>query len=191
MIRVFIAAEIPERLRDRLWRDVSDLRGVAARLGWTSRENLHLTLRFLGDVKEKDIDRLFPALGEAVAGLMPFALEVSGIGCFPNWRHPRVIWAGCGEGADNAVHLARTVEDACVGLGYAPESRAFRPHFTLARAARPEDARGLEAAVEPLREKSYGFMDVDAVAVFMSEFRRGRPIHSRMARLQLGRDGMR
>ena len=169
----------------RLTKDMNMLKAAAPLVKWAYVDNLHLTLRFLGDVKESELEELFEALHDGVRGLVPFALEVTGIGAFPHWRHPRVVWAGCGEGADDAVALAERVEDACVDLGYERERRPFRPHLTLGRVKLPADAMGLEEATAEIRDKVYGFMDVDAIVVFMSSLRRTGPVYSPMARIEL------
>lgn len=186
MIRTFIAVPLGDALKRELTRDVRALSLAAPRVKWANPDNLHLTLRFLGDVKEPDLQELFDALEDAVSGLSPFAVEVAGIGAFPNWRHPRVVWAGCGEGSDDAVRLAEAVEEAVRDLGYDPEKRPFSPHFTLGRVKFPADAEGLEPAAARLADKSYGFLDVDSAVVFMSDLRRHGPVYAPMFTAALG-----
>lgn len=185
MIRTFIAAEISPEVKKELADDLIRFKVRAPQVKWSQPDNLHLTLRFLGDVKENDLEELFQALRPAVSDMQPFALEVRGVGSFPNWRHPRVIWAGCGEGSDDAVLLAGRVEEACADLGYERERRPFRPHFTLGRVKFPADAGGLEDLASDV-QKVYGFVDIDAVVVFMSSLRRTGPVYSPMARIELG-----
>lgn len=186
MIRTFIAVEVSERIRGRLAGEIEAMRASAPLVKWSRPENLHLTLRFLGDVKENDLDELFAALREEVEGIPPFVLEMRGVGAFPNWRHPRVIWAGCGEGAEEAVELAAEVEAVCEELGYEQERRPFRPHLTLGRVKLPADAQGLESAVSEMANVEFGYLDVDSVVVFMSSLRRNGPVYAPMARLELG-----
>lgn len=185
MIRTFIAVEIPEDVREKLARDIHLLKGYAPLVKWAKPENLHLTLRFLGDIKENDLDELFDAVQDAVELLEPFALEIKNFGAFPNWRHPRVVWAGCGEGEEEAIELAGLVEDACVDLGYDPERRPFRPHLTLGRVKEPAHVHGLNETAKALAGKTFGYVDVDEVVVFMSSLRRTGPVYSPMARLPL------
>ena len=184
MIRTFLAAEIPPEVKNRLTADMARFKAMAPLVKWSQPDNLHLTFRFLGDVKENDLEELFDALRDGVTDMSPFAMEIRGIGAFPNWRHPRVIWAGCGEGAEDAVALAERVEDICADLGYERERRPFSPHLTLGRMKLPADANGLES-VAGGREKVYGYVDVDALVVFMSSLRRTGPVYSPMARIGL------
>lgn len=185
MIRTFIAAEIPAAVKRDIARDLDRLRTLAPRVKWTQADNLHLTLRFLGDIPENDLEELFEALRDGLAGISPFVLEMTGVGAFPHWRHPRVVWAGCGEGAEDALALAAAVEDVCEDLGYERERRPFRPHVTLGRVKLPADAEGLEEAAAALAGRSYGYVDVDAAVVFMSDLRRTGPVYAPMARIEL------
>lgn len=186
MIRTFIAAEIPAAVKRNIARDLDRLRILAPRVKWSHTDNLHLTLRFLGDIPENDLEELFEALREDLAGMQPFALEMTGMGAFPHWRHPRVVWAGCGDGAEDAVALAEAVENVCEDLGYERERRPFRPHVTLGRVKLPADADGLEEAIAAMHSRSYGYVDVDAAIVFMSDLRRTGPVYAPMARIELG-----
>lgn len=185
MVRTFIAAELNPELQGKLMEDIRHLSLVAPRVNWSKRDNLHLTFRFLGDVKENDLQELFDALEDGLTGFTPFAMEIRGLGTFPHWRHPRVIWAGCGEGAEDAIRLAEAVENACVDLGYEPERRPFRPHLTLGRVKLPADADGLEAAVAKLGEPEYGYLDVDRLVVFMSTLRRTGAVYAPMFTIEL------
>lgn len=186
MIRTFIAVEVSQRVKDKLAQDIARFKATAPLVKWSKTENLHLTFKFLGDVKEPDLEDLFDAMAEAVEPMPAFTLEVKGVGAFPNWRHPRVIWAGSGEGEDDAIRLAGLVEDACAKLGYEREHRPYRPHLTLGRVKQPADAEGLSDTVRGLEDKLFGYLDVEAVVVFMSSLRRTGPVYSPMARFELG-----
>ncbi|MDR2392443.1 MAG: RNA 2',3'-cyclic phosphodiesterase [Planctomycetota bacterium] len=189
MIRTFIAIEIPSGVRKELEKDLADLRRAAPRVKWSRGDNLHLTLAFLGNVPEKDMGELFDSLREDLAEMRPFALEISGIGVFPHWGCPRVVWAGCGEGSEDATQLGGTVKGICAALGYNPERRPFRPHITLGRVKLLEDASSLRETAKRFAGKSYGFMDADRVSVFMSQLRRTGPVYVPMAAIDLGQSG--
>ena len=185
MIRTFIAVDVNPETRAALSGDIASLRNANPRINWSNADNLHLTLKFLGDVKESDLDELFSALDDALSGFAPFVIEVGGIGVFPHWRAPRIVWAGCGDGANEATQLRLAVDAACADLGYEPERRTFQPHLTLGRIKFPADAVDLRDAVDSLGECEYGFIDVDAVAVYMSELRRSGPVYSPMYKIFL------
>lgn len=185
MIRTFIAIESSPTLAAALEGDLRLFKSSAPLVKWSRPENIHLTLRFLGDVKENDLEELFDSLRDELSGIQPFALEIRGVGAFPDWRHPRVVWAGCGEGAEDAVALAERVEDVCIDLGYERERRPFRPHLTLGRVKLPAHAGDLKEAARSVGDRVYGYLDVDAAVVFMSSLRRTGPVYSPMARIEL------
>lgn len=186
MIRTFIAVPVTEEVESALVADMRILRQAAPRVRWVETCGMHLTLKFLGDVAEPDLEELFDAVREAAAELTAFAVEMSDLGVFPHWGSPRVVWAGCGEGGDDLRLLARRVEDACEDLGYPREVRPFAPHLTLGRIKLPADAHGLQSAVNTIENQNYGFLDVDEAVVYMSELRRSGPVYSPMFRAPLG-----
>ncbi|WP_207484811.1 RNA 2',3'-cyclic phosphodiesterase [Arenibaculum pallidiluteum] len=126
MIRLFVALELPEPVRARL----AGLGGGVPGARWTEPENLHLTVRFIGEVGEDVLAEIDLAL--AAVRAPGFDLMLDGVGQFGQGRKARVLWAGV-ERSDALVHLNQKVESALVRAGLAPEERRFSPHVTLAR----------------------------------------------------------
>ncbi|MHA1107518.1 MAG: RNA 2',3'-cyclic phosphodiesterase [Alphaproteobacteria bacterium] len=126
MIRLFVAIELPEDIRRRL----ASMAGGIPSARWVSEENLHLTLRFIGEVPEDRLDGICAAL--AAVGGAPFDLTVSGTGHFESRRRVRVLWAGI-EPNEELAALHDRVESALVRAGLEPESRKFSAHVALAR----------------------------------------------------------
>ena len=154
-MRLFIAIDVPEAVRDALVGAQHSLRERAsARLRWTRPDAMHLTLKFLGDV---DAARV-PSLSRVVAGVAarhhPFGLSVSRLGAFPGGRRLQVVWAGI-EGDLQALGALRdALESELAAEGYAAEARAFRPHVTLGRTRdgmRPDEAERISAALTTRR----------------------------------------
>jgi len=134
-IRAFIAIALPENVKTHLAAVIQVLAGQLPppAVRWVTPERMHLTVRFLGDT---EVDRL-PALGKALDKAMsrqpPFTLYLEQLGCFPNRKRPRVIWAGLGD-SEKALTGFKQAIDACLSpLGWEPEERPFRPHLTLGR----------------------------------------------------------
>lgn len=125
MHRLFVAIRPPEAIRDRLIDAMDD----SPELGWVKEDNLHLTLRFIGEVERPLADDIAAALGGIRAA--PFALRLAGIGRFDR-RNGGALWAGVAP-KEPVAALAAKVERACVTCGVAPERRAFHPHITIAR----------------------------------------------------------
>jgi 2'-5' RNA ligase len=125
MIRLFVAVEIPEQVRSSLFL----LQGGVPGARWSTPEQYHLTLRFIGDVNEAvagDIDDVLSAIAAP-----PFTLELAGVGEFGG-KFPRALWAGVRPSAD-LIHLQKKIETAMQRLGHAAEERKFTPYVTLAR----------------------------------------------------------
>lgn len=102
-------------------------------LKWTSPENLHFTLKFLGEVPLSRLNDLKPALSQAVSLNKTFPLQLGEVGCFPAKGIPRIIWLGVTGGEPQLIKLANSVENACFGYGFPKEERPFSPHLTIAR----------------------------------------------------------
>jgi len=137
-VRSFIAIELPENIKGRLGELQSRLQSGKSRARWVAPESIHLTLKFLGDVKPDREAELAAGVVAAVQGARRFTLPVGGFGAFPSLSHPRVVWAGC-QPVPPLELLQHRVEQAMERLGFPLEGRAFHPHLTLGRAQR--DAR--------------------------------------------------
>lgn len=146
-------------MRQELWNTLAPLRerspGEKLPVKWVRPENIHLSLKFLGDVEEAREPALRAALKQAAgsgAEARPLAVHIEGFGVFPDYHRPRVLWAGMAP--DPALELLQHgVEQAFAPLGFPTEARAFRPHVTLGRAgrdARPRDFSGLAEALAGL-----------------------------------------
>jgi RNA 2',3'-cyclic 3'-phosphodiesterase len=177
--RLFIALPLPPAVRDSLAALAEPLPGVA----WTRREQLHLTLRFLGDVPTPQIEPVIERL--ATVRVEPFILPVEGMGTFPPNRAPRILWIGVGSGHPRLFQLRQRVDDTLLATGLPLDVRTFHPHTTLARcteiAARPL-ARWLAAhrdfGAPPFR--------VEAFELYASELRPGGAVHTLRHRFSLG-----
>jgi RNA 2',3'-cyclic 3'-phosphodiesterase len=161
--RLFIALRVPSNPTfERVLRQFHGLRGVSPVRG----ENLHYTLRFLGDVSDETKNLLLSILEKAHIDERPFPLHIQGTGAFPNASRPRVVWAGCAK-QDEApmLELARHVDDFTKEIGLGERDKPFVPHLTLARIKNP-GGRGLEAAKAILhveRETHYATMTAKAL----------------------------
>ena len=130
-MRLFVALEIPSGVRENLATLLASLRAITKEPRWVRAENLHITLKFLGEVDEDKLDAVRSALGK-IRSEQPVTLEFRGLGFFPNEKHPRVFWAGI-EASANLKTLAADIESALEKLR-PRENREFSPHLTLARA---------------------------------------------------------
>jgi RNA 2',3'-cyclic 3'-phosphodiesterase len=153
VVRSFIALDLPLQVKDVLSDIVCRISSQRDDLRCVKPANLHLTLRFLGDV---DVDRL-PGIGEAIRGVgrrcHPIKCALGPIGAFPKLTHARVLWVGLSGDLSGLNELHRAVETGVSGVGFAPERRPFKPHLTLARARR--EPVSLSDSTEPGPEASF------------------------------------
>lgn len=163
-MRVFIAVDLSNEIRNAL-RDVQrKLRPLGGPARWVAPESIHITLKFIGEVPEKRVEEIDSAL----TGLTwkPFTVTVRGVGFFPGNRSPRVFWAGME--APTMQGLAEQLDTRMERLGFDKEKRAFRPHLTLARARNTRMDSALVAASTQFEEHDFGAFTVDRVFLFRS-----------------------
>ncbi len=141
--RTFVAIELPRELRARIIEHTTELRRAFpdVRASWVREQNLHLTLKFLGDVSIPDIPKLSAAVDAATRSIKSFELIVSGCGAFPTHGQPKVLWVG--TQAAGLLDLRSSLERECERLGFAREERSFHPHLTIARLRSTNGARSL------------------------------------------------
>ncbi len=136
-IRTFIAIEPPEPLMGHLGRLQGSLESYGLNIRWVRPENIHLTLKFLGDIKTREVEAISQALAGPVRRLAPFGVSLKGIGIFPGMNKPRVVWAGIGSGIEEIHQLKSLVEDRLAACGFKREDRPFRAHLTMGRVKGP------------------------------------------------------
>lgn len=132
-IRAFIAVEINNQAKQKISKLISILKKSDADAKWATEDQMHLTLKFLGNVNKDKIQEISEAISVISNNFKSFAVSFSEIGAFPNTSHPRVIWLGIGKGAESLKMLNDETEAALEKLGFVKESREFEPHLTLAR----------------------------------------------------------
>ena len=150
--RVFCAIEIPAPARRRLLEHIVRLREAVpeAQASWSREANLHLTLKFLGEIPRASVAELSNAAARATAGLSPFSIQLEDAGVFPTQGAPRVLWIGIKDAAGNLAELQARLEGEAGQAGFAKDARRFQPHLTLARLRKPAAARKLAAAHQKL-----------------------------------------
>jgi len=176
-VRSFIAIELPEAVRESLSRLSARLRESGVNASWVRPSNIHLTLRFLGEVDEEGLDRLTRILTEHYASVSPFPLSVRGTGAFPNLRRPSVIWAGVEPAEGALTEVQATAEAAAQAIGLPEESKSFHPHLTLARIRVPRGIEPLLARLQDEKDFSGGDFTANAVSLFSSELTPRGPIY--------------
>lgn len=188
-LRLFVAIDLPEDVRESLGRLQSDLRRHdLPGLRWTRPEGVHLTLKFLGETPASSLAAIESALARAVRGAQPFRLALGAPGTFGNRRGPRVLWVDVEGDVKPLQQLQAAVERELAAAGFAPEERGFSPHLTLARVPQPSPpglaervSRALAAVAAPRGE-----IEVTELLLMRSRLQPSGAVHSRVAAFPWG-----
>ena len=184
VIRAFIAIDLPSEVLQCL-EDVEkqlkqSLGGISVR--WVPVENIHLTLKFLGDVSESNIDMLTDILQSTVSSVKQFELSVGGLGAYPKPHRPRVIWVGV-EAPPELMSAQRSIESEMAHLGYARDKRPFNPHLTLGRVSRHSSNKDVRKIAEVLSSQTIGYIGsarVTAFHLYRSDLKPSGAVYSRL-----------
>jgi RNA 2',3'-cyclic 3'-phosphodiesterase len=187
-MRLFIAVNLPSEIRDRVAAVQDRLRHAQADVSWVRAENIHVTVKFLGETEEKRLRRVRPALAEVALGGTSFSMEVSGVGCFGG-RIPRVVWVGVGKGAETLTKLAERIETGLARVGFPKERRGFTAHLTLGRVRSPRNAEALVAALQEFHEEQFGTFMATQFELMQSELHPTGSVYTVLERFPLGAQG--
>lgn len=186
IVRTFVAVELSPDVRGRAMRLIEKLKGAQAKIRWVESYNLHLTLKFLGDVEAVEIPEVINRLQQAVGDLDSFDLGFHGAGAFPDASNPRTIWLGASAGIEPMVELHRRAEAALAEIGFRTENRRYRPHVTIGRVRDTRYAkRDLEALLNKFADFEGGISHVDELVVFSSQLEEDGPVYEPLGRAEL------
>lgn len=187
--RSFLCLELEPVLRATLAEWLGSLRKLAPKLKWVDGNAVHLTLKFLGEQPTERLTELRTQLPQALAAKShrSFYLELSGVGAFPNFRAPRVLWMDLAGETEDLCELWRTVEGLVTRMGFEPEGKPFRPHLTLARIKEPSDFSLTLARTLSESDPPTGRWRVSGVTLMKSELRASGPQYTPLATFPLYR----
>lgn len=185
-LRCFVAVQLPVGVKDGLCGLQRELVSCGGDVKWVERDNLHLTLRFLGDVEPGVVSRLSGRLRVVVSQLAPFGLEVLGAGAFPSSRKPRVLWVGvCGRDMPRLHSLFQAVEREVTDAGIPAEQRGLSPHITIGRIRNPVPNECLERELETRARMSLGALPVNRAVLYRSELAPSGPTYTEVDQFDL------
>jgi 2'-5' RNA ligase len=168
MIRAFLAIDLPGSLRLGLAQVQGKLKESGADVRWVPVGNIHLTLKFFGNVPDGDVEAISAAAREVAAKQAPFQLQVTEPGAFPSVKSPRVVWLGLGGEVVPLAQFYHRLEKAFATLGHLPEDRAFHPHLTLGRVKSPQGRERLARLLQELPPLQWPPFLVKQVILFRS-----------------------
>jgi 2'-5' RNA ligase len=176
-VRAFLAFEIdnPE-VKKRL----TDMQALAAQTGADLKpvepENIHMTIRFLGDITKNIVEKIYMEMQQTK--FKPFPVQLTGLGVFPNLIYPRVLWAGITIGAEQLQNVVSQIEPKLLGLGLQPERNAFSPHLTIARVRSAQNKAQLADLVTKNAKYDFGSIEAKCLRLKRSELTPNGPIYS-------------
>ena len=187
--RVFVAIELDTASAGSIARLVQGLKAKLPDVRWSRPEQLHLTLKFIGEVDNRELPQFCQALREACAGIDAFSLELGGLGAFPKNKPPRVVWVAAEDPQGVLGTLAERLDERMSALGIPRENRAFTPHLTLGRVSKGADLQRLQQAMEQATAQIAARCEVDELVLLASVKEQGQVVYEALDRVPLD-DGL-
>ena len=183
-MRTFIAIELPSEIKEKIEKTITPFRKLNLAISWVKPKNLHLTLKFLGEVDEKKVDDMSLALEKALKDEEIFKMNLREFGAFPDFRRPKVIWIGIEGGVENLKRIQFKIEEELSKIDFPKEKREFSPHLTIARVKSP---KGIERLTEGIKNVSLVSWDieVDEVLLMKSQLYPRGAIHTPLKKFKL------
>lgn len=179
-IRAFIAIPLPESILSFIRKIQGGVRDYGFRARWVRPENIHLTLKFLGDIEKSQTESIGDAMSDTVKTHPPLSLAAKGIGVFPGIKRPRVIWMGLKGDTFPLIELQKKLDSHLHDIGFPKESRPFKGHLTLARIKGHTDSRKLLDAMETFGELESETFAADQIVLFKSDLRPTGAVYTRL-----------
>jgi 2'-5' RNA ligase len=187
-MRTFIAIELTPEVRESLKKLQDLLKASGADVKWVEPGNIHLTLKFLGEIDEQQCQKITAVLTDVSKTTPGFSLIINAVGAFPRIQSPRVVWAGISEGSQEAGILACALEEKIAKLGIPKEERAFSAHVTLGRTRSDKGRQQLVQTLMDARDHFAGWpqaMPVSKITFFKSTLTPRGPVYDTIAQTSL------
>lgn len=179
-MRTFLAIEVPRAQREVVYTIIKEATEKNLPVRWVNFENLHLTLKFLGEIDEKKKNEITPVITEVAKKFAPFPMSLEGIGCFPGPKNPRVLWVGVKESAEKLIEIANTLEEHLSRLGFKKEDKKFHPHLTFGRIK--TFCKVDDILAETIQTEAF---TVTAITLFKSTLKPEGPIYEELQKFPL------
>jgi 2'-5' RNA ligase len=183
-MRTFIAIELPDEIKKQIEQVQAPLKKTNAYVSWVKPGNIHVTLKFLGEVPEEKLDQVFSSTEKAVEGTKRLTMSLKGMGAFPNLKRPRVIWVGAGSGEEEFSRLAKEIEREMEKIGFPREKRGFSAHFTIGRVKSPKNIEKLMQLVQASDFQTEE-IEVNEVVVMKSQLHPAGAIYTPLKKIPL------
>jgi len=183
-MRTFIAVELIADLKKKIEELQNPLKRINTDVSWVKPGNVHATLKFLGEVSEDKIEKIFEGTKLALEGMKVFKLSLRDLGCFPNLKRPRVIWIGVDKGKQELSLMQKKIEDEMGKIGFTREDREFSPHLTIGRVKSPKNIEKLTELIKNINFQT-GEIEIKEVVMMISELHPAGAIYTPLKKIAL------
>ena len=180
-IRTFIAIEIPGNIVSKIRELQEGVKVYGLKIRWVRPENIHLTLKFLGDVEAIKISEIAGVISKSVKGHTPISLKAKGIGVFPSIKRPRVLWVGLTGQLESLVQLQKTLDENLEVFGFVREKRPFKGHLTMGRIKDKIDVKKFGDALMAFRSFESEIFNADHIVLYKSELKPSGAVYTELA----------
>ena len=177
-MRLFSGIALTEDCRAAVSAALAPLRADPAPVSWVAQGNLHITMKFLGEISRDRVGAIGNALADVAAGFRPFLLSAEGAGAFPGGRNPRVLWVGFREPLELVKELHENMENALSGAGFTRDDRPFHPHITVGRARGVLPPAWCDRFVRALSGRRFGVVPVPKITLYESRLSPGGAVYT-------------
>lgn len=184
-IRTFIAIEIPGNIISKIRELQEGIKVYGLKIRWVRSENIHLTLKFLGDVEAVTIGEIAKTISKTVERYPPISLNAKGIGVFPDIKRPRVLWVGLTGQLESLVKLQKTLDDNFKLLGFPGEKRSFKGHLTMGRIKAKIDVKKFGDALMAYRNFESETFTADQIILYKSELKPSGAVYTKLSSASL------
>ncbi len=184
-MRTFIAVELPEEVKSKINKVIETLKPISSGVKWVEEKNLHITMKFLGEIKESEVERLIAIVEDNVKETSFFNAKYEGMGTFPTSTSPRVVWVGTRAGGEELKGIADSFESSLSKAGFRSEEREFTPHITIGRVKERKNMPELVKAIEKLKNEKFGEVIVDQISIMKSTLTPKGPIYEVVKKIKL------
>lgn len=186
-IRAFIAVRLPDPVIQWLSGIQHQLKQSRIKASWPKPKTLHLTLKFLGDIRSDQVDAIQACMNNAINDLPPFFLHSNGLGCFPSVKRARVLWAGVGGQTDVLESVVRQLDQNLnKAIGMKRDKKRFSPHLTLARIKQPLSPKKVIHLMQDFKNEKSEAFKVESIKLYKSTLTSSGAIHEKLFSTKIG-----
>ena len=179
-LRTFIAVPIPADILTRIREVQEAFAAYKFPVRWVRPESIHLTLKFLGEIAEADLERVYDAMAASLQIVRPLSLHAKGVGVFPTVKRPKVLWVGIGGELESLKKIQAELENNLEKIGFPKEKRPFNAHLTLGRVKGKIDSRKLAGAMREFSDFTTESFSAEEIVLFKSDLKPSGAVYTRL-----------